>query len=481
MVVASRHDRHHLSLSVRISLGFITMLALVLVIQAGFIAWAVNRRETMIEVRRIERLAQTEAIAATLASELVRNAHVDLERFASRYPSGVVFVMRDGRVVGAKNWSGIDVRGAVARLREGRNEIPDGWRVGDFAASPVTVNGVLEGVVGSLPAPLWRDVGPGMAVTIVLLVIGGSVILSLVVVRPVRRRIALLQDALRKFGDGDLEARAHLSGCDELAQLSGTFDAMADDLQARASALQTSDRLRRQLIADVSHELTTPLTAVIGRLETLLMPEVRLSEPQRERTISVAMREARRIERLIGDLLDAARLEAGGGRLALEVFPVADLFADIQMRHERAVQARQIRWEARIDPEDLLVEADAFRLEQALENLVINALRHTPGGGMIRLSAQRDATQVCLRVEDSGEGIPPEHLPFVFDRFYKVTTADGTASPGTGLGLSIVKAIIVRHGGQVSAASTPGRGTTISATLPAPISSPSVQPIERSA
>lgn len=470
----------HLSLSARISLGFIGMLAAVLVIQAALIAWAMNRREASGDSRRAARLAYTGAIAATLATELRRDPRLDLEGFVDRYPYGIALIMRDGRTVGA-DWSEIDKRGAVARMNEGRNDIPEAWRVGDFAASPITIDGTLQGAVASLPPPLWREVGPWMAATIIMLVLGGSVTLSLVVMRPVRRRITALQEAARRLGDGDLTARAPVVGADEITQLSRTFNVMADDLSARASALETSDRLRRQLIADVSHELMTPLTAVTGRLETMLMPEVRLSPQQRERNLTVAMREARRIERLIGDLLDAARLEGGGGHLSPELFPVADLFSDIQTRHERAVQARHIRLETRVVPEDLAIMADPFRLEQALENLVVNALRHTPHGGSVRLTARREGGEVVLTVSDSGEGIPPEHLPFVFDRFYKATSADGTASPGSGLGLSIVKAIVTRHGGRVSAESTPGQGTTISVTLPVPRSSVSTPPVAQSA
>jgi signal transduction histidine kinase len=120
-----------------------------------------------------------------------------------------------------------------------------------------------------------------------------------------------------------------------------------------------------------------------------------------------------------------------------------------------------------VSPELATVHVDPFRLEQAIENLVTNALRYTPDGGSIELRARQTASSVAIEVRDSGAGIPPEHLPFIFDRFYKAAAADGLASPGSGLGLSIVKAIVTRHGGRVSAASEVGRGTTITLELPA--------------
>ena len=179
------------------------------------------------------------------------------------------------------------------------------------------------------------------------------------------------------------------------------------------------------------------------------------------------MREAQRLRRIIGDLLDAARHEAGGVELNCEEIATSELFQSVMTRHRTPAARKRSTLEARVAPEAESFEADPFRIEQALDNAVANALRHTPAGGHIALIAQRRDACIVIAVSDSGEGIPPEHLPHIFDRFYKASSAAGIASPGSGLGLSIVKAIVKLHGGQVSASSEPGRGTTIRMELPA--------------
>jgi signal transduction histidine kinase len=225
---------------------------------------------------------------------------------------------------------------------------------------------------------------------------------------------------------------------------------MADELAARAQALEASDKARRQLLADVSHELMTPLTAMRGYVETLRMKELAIDETTRDRYLHIIDEETHRLERIIGDLLDLARLEGGGGTMRREPVSVQALFERVHSRHERELTARGVTLAANIAKGAETVQGDPDRLEQALQNLAANALRHTPDGGEIVLSADVAGDKLRLRVRDSGEGIPPEHLPLIFDRFYKVD-ASRKAVGGSGLGLSIVRAIVERHGGTITA------------------------------
>jgi signal transduction histidine kinase len=214
----------------------------------------------------------------------------------------------------------------------------------------------------------------------------------------------------------------------------------------------------------------TPLTAVLGNLETLMMAEVHLDDARRLKYLAVAAREARRLERLIGDLLDTARLEAGGGELEPQDVDVADLFEQVAAHHEYECMTRRIELVQTIDPGATALHGDPFRLEQALVNVTANALRHSPDGGRIELKAEPSgAGMVALNVTDWGEGIASEHIPLIFDRFYKARAPSSglNGGGGSGLGLSIVKAIVTRHGGRVSATSTLGQGTTIRLELPA--------------
>jgi signal transduction histidine kinase len=242
---------------------------------------------------------------------------------------------------------------------------------------------------------------------------------------------------------------------------------MADDLGARASALAASDRARRQLLADVSHELMTPLAAVRGYTETLAMPELSLDQATRGRYLGIIGDETQKLESLIGDLLDLARLEGGGGTLTIEDVPVKELFSRIADRHGPAIRERRITLDVRVQPPELAVRADGQRLEQALQNLAANALRHTPEGGRLTLAADAVPEGARIIVRDTGPGIPPEHLPHIFERFYKADAArSATRMSGSGLGLSIVQAIVERHGGTVTASNSPDGGACFEIRIP---------------
>lgn len=245
-----------------------------------------------------------------------------------------------------------------------------------------------------------------------------------------------------------------VSGADEVTALARSFNRMATDLQDRAEALAASDRARRQLLADVSHELMTPLTAARGYLETLGMPELRIDEATRARYLGIIEEETHRLEHIVGDLLDLARLEGGGGTLRYELVSIDSLFARVAARHERQLAERGITLRREIAPGAAEVPGDPDRLEQVLQNLAANALRHIPDGGSLALGAFRHDGALHLTVHDSGPGIAPEHLPLIFDRFYKADAARATA--GSGLGLSIVKAIVDAHRGTVTARNEDG-------------------------
>jgi signal transduction histidine kinase len=298
------------------------------------------------------------------------------------------------------------------------------------------------------------------------LVIGVGALASVLIFRPASRRLQELADTARRLGGGDVTARAPETGGDEIAGVARAFNQMAADLVQRAEALQTSDRVRRQLLADVSHELMTPLTAIRGYIETLDMPSIGLDDAARRRYLGIVREESLRLERIIGDLLDLARLEAGGGTFALEDAPIGRIVARVLARHEHAAREGGVTLETRGD-QSVLVRGDRLRLEQALQNLAANALRHTPPGGRVVLDVTRRGEAVVLSVQDNGAGIRPEHLPHVFDRFYKAdaSRAEETGA-GSGLGLSIVKAIVERHGGRITVRSTPGVETVFEIVLP---------------
>jgi signal transduction histidine kinase len=341
--------------------------------------------------------------------------------------------------------------------RVDQGDRPPGTGFRPMRPAPIIVNDKLAGVVVVPPRAPFGFLLARYAPTLALVALGalvvGTLLATVVIFGPARRRLKAVEVAARRLGGGDLTARAPAQGGDEVAAVASAFNTMADDLAVRAEALATSDRTRRQLLADVSHELTTPITAMRGYLDTLMMTEMQLDEPTRARYLGIVADETSRLERLIGDLLDLARLEGGGGTLAMELIAVEQLFGRVAARHERAC----------LEPGAEIVRGDRDRLEQALQNLAANALRYSPPGTTIELRARPVSQGLAFTVTDHGPGIAPEHLPHVFDRFYKAeesrVSQHGRApiSHGSGLGLSIVKAIVERHGGHLTVQSTPGR------------------------
>jgi anti-sigma regulatory factor (Ser/Thr protein kinase) len=198
--------------------------------------------------------------------------------------------------------------------------------------------------------------------------------------------------------------------------------------------------------------------------ETLALPQFPTTK-EGLRAVKVIQEEGERIERLVKDLLDLARFEAGGISLEQDNVDIDEIFERVSERHAKTAQEKSV--EIVIDPheDDIRMVGDPMRLEQAVQNLAANALRHTPPGGKIRLGASREGGRIKLTVTDNGAGIAPEHLPHVFDRFYKADQSRLHAG-GSGLGLSIVKAIVERHGGTVAARSDQGVATVFEIVLP---------------
>ena len=339
-------------------------------------------------------------------------------------------------------------------------------------SAPIVVNGQQIGTVAVPPSPpAWvvaEEYGAMLTWVGVALLVSGSVVASLLIFRPTHKRLRSLEVAARALGEGRTDVRASEEGGDEVSGLAREFNRMADDLQQRAGALAASDKARRQLLADVSHELMTPLTAIRGYTETLSMPHLPLDDATRRRYLEVVNQETYKLEAMIGDLLDVARLEGGGETLTRRCVSVEELFRRIVDRHLPSIEQQRIAVTVDVAPEASEVTGDAGRLEQALQNLASNAIRHMPDGGSLTLRADKSADDVRIVVQDTGPGIAPEHLPHIFDRFYKADAARaGTNVPsGSGLGLSIVQAIVRRHGGAVRAANAPEGGAIFEIMLP---------------
>ncbi|MBB2924071.1 HAMP domain-containing sensor histidine kinase [Cellulomonas cellasea] len=288
-----------------------------------------------------------------------------------------------------------------------------------------------------------------------------SAAVSLVLTRRIGRSLAAVSTAAAHVGAGAYGSRVPAPG------LGAEFDELAGSFNAMAARLHEADRLRARLLADVAHEVRTPVATITGYLEAVEDGV----QPWDATTLAVLREQAARLTHLAQDLTAVTRAEAGD--LALDVEPVAPaelLAAAAAAVRERAADAGV---SVVLAPAPGLpdVAVDRVRIAQVLDNLLTNAVRHTPRGGTITLTAAAGVEAdggVALRVTDTGEGIAPEHLPHVFERFYRVDTARDRSGGGSGIGLAISRALTLAHGGTVAVTSDgPGTGATLTVTLPA--------------
>lgn len=269
------------------------------------------------------------------------------------------------------------------------------------------------------------------------------------------RPLRALQQASRRIAAGDLEARISSQEAGELGEVAQAFNRMAE-------ALARAEQQRRQMLADIAHELRTPLGILQGHLEALMDGVLPLELEQ----IAQIHDEVRHLARLVEDLRLLTLAEAGQLRLHPEPVDLRQLIEEVA--DEVALQAAEkgIEVEIRL-PEALpIVRADPLRLRQVLINLLANAVRYTPPGGRITVEASDRGDAVRVDVRDTGVGIAPEDLPYVFDRFYRAEKSRTRSDGGSGLGLAIVKSLVEAHGGQVGVESAPGKGARFFFTLP---------------
>jgi signal transduction histidine kinase len=458
--------RWYRSLYWRIALGLFAFLVLTLAAQAALFVWMINETAGSMPARSPRRLAGLVASDVTVA--LATTADLDLRDYVREQYGHVfqpfVIVMRSGAPVSNHDDVPEELQEAIrvetSRLAAPRPQERRGGPPGsgpppdrEWESAPVFAGGEPIGRVAVLARfpreRFWREFGPLMLTAGVSVLAVGMALVAFTVFGPARRRLRAVQDAAERLGQGDTSARAPERGGDEVMAVAQSFNRMAEELERRAVALEASDRTRRQLLADVSHELMTPLTAMRGYIETLSMHEVSLDAETRHRYLTIIEDETHRLERIVGDLLDVAKLE-GGMTMRDESVTVSALFERVRARHGREAAARGIAITSTVSAGADTLRGDPDRLEQAVQNLVANALRHTPDGGKIELRAERDGGDLVMTVRDNGTGIPPEHLPHIFDRFYKADSSRRAAS-GSGLGLSIVKAVVERHGGTITA------------------------------
>ncbi len=321
---------------------------------------------------------------------------------------------------------------------------------GEHVGTVVVVSGL--GLLNRFQTTFLRQVTGLLLLAGVLIAVVGYLV-SEVQARRIVAPVKALSQAAHRIATGDFSQRVPVTAEDELGEMAQAFNAMAEELERQRA-------LRHRTMADIAHELRTPLSVLQIELESL---EDGLIEPTPE-AIAGLQAEVTHLGRLVDDLRVLALTDAGDLRLERQPLDLGAWIREVVERVRPKAQEKSLTLDVTVG-DGLVVGGDAQRLAQVLLNLVTNAIRHTPPGGQIAVTAHRsDAGEVLVTVADTGEGIPVEHLPHVFERFYQVDPA--RSSRGTGLGLSIARSLVEAHGGRIWVESEPGAGSAFVFTLP---------------
>jgi len=296
-----------------------------------------------------------------------------------------------------------------------------------------------------------------------------SLLTALVVFRFLTLRLRKLASAIEAFRASGFAnpIRVETTGGndDEIGHLIAAFQEMSERIAMQLSQLEQVDRQRRELLANVSHDLRTPLASMQGYLEMVLIRDDGLSQDDRYRYLQIAVKHCERLARLVRDLFDLTKLEANEVRPQVESFPISELAQDVVQKFALSAQKRDLRLSASVCADCPPVCADIGMMERVLENLIENAMRYTPAGGEISVGVHRAGDRVELRVSDTGQGIHHDDIGNVFDRYYRADRSESSDAGNAGLGLAISRRIIELHGGRIRVESTPGLGTTFTVEL----------------
>ncbi len=434
--------------SIRAKLGSVIVLAVAMTLLISYAVIGYALRDSPRASEAIDVLGLANKAASDQLPSIPANTAV-IHRAPDGSVTGIVGTqfsfLPDAYTDGLPHW------GMVGHITWASVPTPDGGSVTVMQPSPTRGSlGRMSATLGFLQSVWWQFLVAGAIAGLISLVIARW--LARGMTQPLRDMAA----AARAMETGDYTGRVHTRSRDEVGRLAAAFNRMSAELEVL-------EQSRRDLVANVSHELKTPITAIRAHLENLA-DGVEQPDPK---TLQVMLGQTERLGRLVDQILDLSRLESGEVPLHLEPTALEPLVTRVISEIAVGRAVTDVALTADVSP-DLLVEADAERIHQVLLNLVDNAVRFTPPGGSVAISAARREERVVVQVIDSGVGIASEHLPRLFERFYRADPSrsreDGS---GTGIGLAIARSIVDGHGGRITATSEPGRGATFTFDVPA--------------
>jgi signal transduction histidine kinase len=331
-----------------------------------------------------------------------------------------------------------------------------------FATAPTKLAESAQGYLLAIqPVEQLRAVAGSLVLNVVLaglIALALSMLLALYLSSAISRPVRAVTEAARSMAAGDYGQEVSVRGSDETAELARDFNMMAE-------RVRTSYELQRNFVGDVSHELRTPLTSIEGFSQALL-DGVSTSAEEQMRSLEIINQESKRLNRLLRDLLLLSRIDAGELRPNNRPVDMVDLIRKLESLYAVRAEAEGITLKVAPPVQGLNMSTDPDRLERVLTNLLDNAMKYAGAGGTVALSAQVLPGSVQFSVADTGPGIPPEQLPRIFDRFYRVEQSRAKKHGGSGLGLSISKELVETLGGTIKVQSRVGHGTTFTLTLP---------------
>jgi len=295
-------------------------------------------------------------------------------------------------------------------------------------------------------------------------------LIGYILFRYITRRVYVLSDAMEQFKKTDftqpvlLPVRFNGRKGDEIDHLGSTFLQMSDRIIQQVKLLKHNDNSRRELIANVSHDLRTPLASLQGYLETLLLKKEKLSESESLEYVKTAFENSQRLQKLISELFELASLENNDATLHFEAFSLSELAQDVSQKFKLRAKNKDITLKTKIPEKPVFVSADIGLIQRVLENLIDNAIKYTPDGGCVEIILGTNESSVATAIRDSGQGISEEDAQHVFERFYRIEKHRD--EDGSGLGLAIVKRIMQLHNSSISVSPAPDKGTIFSFDLP---------------
>jgi len=325
-------------------------------------------------------------------------------------------------------------------------------------------DGVMQKLKGSyiLQVSFWAIIA-----AILFAVLAGFIVFAFLTKR--LTRLAIAMDAFKSgsmTGQIQISRRADPILSDEIDRLGETFLRMAKHIETQMQEIQKSDTLRRELVANISHDLRTPIATLQGYIETMLIKKDTLAPEERTSYLQNAIKHCERLNKLVEDLFELAKLDSSETSPSYELFSLSDLAQDIFQKFELTAEKKNINMRIDIEGDLPFANADIGLIERALENLIENAICYTPAGGSIYLKLSPDNNDIAVQVIDNGPGIPEEELPNIFNRFYKLDKSGKDPSGHSGLGLAITKRILELHERTINVASSLNSGTTFTFHIP---------------